>query len=120
MELNTFYYQTIRVVFDPFEEKEKLKLLEEEVAYHRKAQLLIELDGFITSSEKVFKKKIDRITEGIENVRRRYREVSDVLEDGLFKKFQALLEGQALDGRKKQKIMNTVIRVFSDLKTRER
>ncbi|MFW6138455.1 MAG: metallophosphoesterase family protein [Spirochaetota bacterium] len=122
VELNTFYYQTIRVVFNPFEEQKNLQLLEKDINSHltENAQLEVVLDGFISSSEKDFRKNIDTITQGVEKVQRRYREVSDVLEDGLFKKFQVLLEKQQLEEQKKQKIMNTVIRVFSDLKAGER
>jgi DNA repair exonuclease SbcCD nuclease subunit len=115
--LDTFYYDTISVSFDPFNEEKGIELLKDEVRKHdlKKAELEIHLSGFIKSSEVEFRKAIGRITEGVGNLYHSYKNVSGVLNDNLYRRFADKLVEANLKQDEKRNIEKIVMNIFSDL-----
>ncbi len=118
--LDTFYYDQIEVIFHPFEEEKGLETLRQEISKHnlKKAELEVQLKGFINSSERQLQEEISNITGGIRTVDHRYRNISAIMENGLFRKFLAKLRESKLEKEEKEKIKRIVMEVFSDLEAR--
>lgn len=115
--LDTFYYDTITVPFDPFDEERGIELLKGEIKQHdlEKAELEINLSGFIRSSELEFRKKIGKITEGIKDIHHGYKNVSRVLDDNLYRRFADKLIEADLEQDEKKMIERIVMNIFSDI-----
>ncbi len=118
--IDTFYYDTINVPFDPFDEEGGIEFLRSEIKKHdlSNTELEINLSGFIRSNELEFSKKIGKITEGIKAVHPGYKNVSAVLDDNLYRRFADKLAGADLTPDEKKKIERTVMNIFADMEIR--
>lgn len=123
LEINSFYYETISVIFDPFDEEKGITYLENEIKKHDlyNAEIEINLYGFIKTEEVKFKQMIDVITRGIapQNINHGYKNIKSLLEDSLYKKFEHKLKKLEINDESKQQIRSMVLNAFSNIKALE-
>jgi DNA repair exonuclease SbcCD nuclease subunit len=125
MELDSFYYDDIRMDFISGKEEDILKDLNKRLDGYKghKAEIEVCLGGFISSGEKDLAQKIKKITDSYSGkdlaieVKEEYRDIRSVLEDPLYIAFKEKLEGQDLEEGFKKDIEDMVIAQFSRIKT---
>ena len=122
--LDTFYFDEIRLILKSGKELETLEELEQELGTYniRNVNLTINLEGFISISEKEINEKIKKIIgkykEHKDNIRliENYRDVRDVLNDPLYAMLKSKLDGKDFSQEVKDKIDEGVAFQFSQLR----
>jgi len=124
MELNSFYYEEIRVDLIPGREKGLLADLDKRLKEYKghKSEMEINLGGFISSGEKDISQKIKNITDAhteknlVISVKEEYRDIRSVLVDPIYIAFQKKLDEQDMEQGSKKDIEDMVITQFSRIK----
>ncbi|MGM0367451.1 MAG: metallophosphoesterase family protein [Actinomycetota bacterium] len=121
INLNSVYYETLYLLFEPEKEAETLEVLKEKIKEYdfNFTRLTLIIDGFISSGEKSLKREIDKLLGRYRdsiNVDYRYRDVSEVITDPLYKKFREKLENLDLNASNKGEIDRIVKLSFSKIR----
>jgi len=121
LDLDSFYYDDVRVEFMPKKEEEALKELEKILREYRgqKVEIDLTVGGFIASGEKDISERIKKIVKAAAagdvavNTAEEYRDISSVLEDPLYAAFKKNLDDSGLDEELKRDMDEMVILKFS-------
>jgi len=129
VDLDTFYYQDLDIVFSPGEEIQALNDLKDILVSYieEDAMLSINLKGLIAFPEKELAQKVkeivDKALEDSSNIESQdielscsYTGIGEVYDDPLFKVFQKRLTEEQIDKDMAEKIKKIVLKQFSLLK----
>jgi len=126
VELDTFYYDSLKIDFLPGREEDSIKDLDKKLKSYKghRAELEIILGGFISISEKAAAEKIKNIvgayTGGdlVVNTIEEYRDISWVLQDPLYAAFRERLDKKEMEEDLRSEIDRMVISQFSRIKAK--
>lgn len=126
IELDSFYYDELRIDFYPGKERDSLGDLDKRLKDYKghKAELDIIMGGFISSGEKDMSEKIKKSVEAntgndlVVNIKEEYRDISSVLEDPLYIAFKEKLDEKEMDEELKLDMESMVIKQFSRIKAK--
>lgn len=120
--LNSFYYHILRISLDPFEEKTPLQTITERmVNLPEHAGMLLHINGFINSkklamSETELREALLRlVSEKGDIASIEFRDVHEVLENDLFKRFRERLDARDLDDAEKQRILDVTVKAMMEI-----
>lgn len=113
--LDTFFINKLKLMVYPNTTEEKLQLIDSFIKEHERenCELIIEIKGFGEMSETEFVSLIEEKIPDKISLTNEYRDISTILDNFIFQKFQDLLEES--DYEDKASVENFVIEVFSDL-----
>lgn len=121
--LDTPHFEEISIKFNPFEESNPLEIVEKSfVNLHPQAKVCLEISGFLDCkalevNEKELVNQINEIgTDKCVEVDYKFRDISFILEDELFRKFLKKLDTIEFDEEIKDNMKNLVINSMMEMK----
>ncbi len=117
--LHTPYYEKLELHLNPFLKQNPVEILSERLAaLPEHAYLLVEIDGYfdgkqLEMSEEEFHRAISKlIGKRMEVVRMEFRDIREIMEDDLFKRFMTRLNRISLDDTEKQSIVQYALQAM--------
>ncbi|MDH3198132.1 MAG: metallophosphoesterase [Candidatus Krumholzibacteria bacterium] len=121
--LDTVHFVARRAALDPFGGEAPLEAVERALAaLSPDARALLSVEGFVDlaalgMTEDLFAAAVGRIASerGAEDVEHAWRDVSEVVGNALFKRFETRLAARGLDGELRAGVRDMVIRAFTEV-----
>ncbi len=121
INIESKYFDNLKIVLEPGKEKEILKGVEDKIKEYNFVfvELSIVFDGFTSLGEKNVKKEIDKIMRKYDsniNIEYKYRDIKEAISDPLYKNFKEKLEALEIEDNYKGEIDRIVKLSFSKIK----
>ena len=119
--LKTFYYHNLRISLDPFQDKTPLQSVAEQLLnLPENAGTLLHIEGYINSkslamSEEALRDALVKLVgDKGDIISIEFRDIHDILENNLFKRFQEQLDAKSLDPVEKQRVLDMTVRAMME------
>lgn len=120
--VDTFHFQEINVMLDPFDDRNPIEILKNELnRVHKSASVILEVGGYINSekinmTEAEVVAEINRVLQGKPIAERNlmFRDVREILENDLFRRFLEKLEQTDFDDLKRKQLKYLAIKAMME------
>ncbi len=119
VELDTFFYEKVRISLDPFQKFTPMQIIAEHCAeLPANAGLLLEINGYINSKQlgmnetELHKALQKTVAAKGEIVKVEFRDIHEILEDELFQAFKERLESRVSDPAERQRVLDLALRAM--------
>lgn len=119
VEMDTFFYEKIRISLDPFQKRTPMEVVNEHFeTVPQEAGLLLEINGYINSKQlgmnesELYTALQKMVNDRAQIVKVEFRDIHEILEDELFQTFRERLESRISDPDERQRVLDLTLQAM--------